>query len=65
MWIKSGPGMGKSMLLCGIIDKLNRSPSNKRLVSYFFRQETDRWLNATKAVFRDLVYMLVRLVLKQ
>ncbi|OTA02490.1 hypothetical protein A9Z42_0028690 [Trichoderma parareesei] len=60
LWIKGDPGKGKTMLLCGIIDELNRQPSRSGLVSYFFCQATDQNLNNATAVLRGLIFMLVR-----
>jgi Heterokaryon incompatibility protein (HET)/NACHT domain len=41
LWIKGDPGKGKTMLLCGIIDELNKSMAKTALLSYFFCQATD------------------------
>jgi hypothetical protein len=58
LWIKGDPGKGKTMLLCGIVDKLKRSTSS--LLSFFFCQGTDSRINSATAVLRGLVYLLVR-----
>ncbi|CAH0055285.1 unnamed protein product [Clonostachys solani] len=34
LWIKGDPGKGKTMLLCGIIDELEKGTNS--LLSYFF-----------------------------
>ncbi|PTB63912.1 YVTN repeat-like/Quino protein amine dehydrogenase [Trichoderma citrinoviride] len=60
LWIKGDPGKGKTMLLCGIIDELNRQPSGLGLVSYFLCQATDQELNNATAALRGLIFMLVR-----
>lgn len=58
LWIKGDPGKGKTMLLCGIIDKLKKQTAN--LVSYFFCQgTTDSRINNAMAVLRGLIYLLV------
>jgi hypothetical protein len=60
LWIKGDPGKGKTMLLCGIIDKLQNSPANGHLISYFFCQATDERLHNATAVLRSLIYMLAK-----
>ncbi|EXK77690.1 hypothetical protein FOQG_17616 [Fusarium oxysporum f. sp. raphani 54005] len=57
LWIKGGPGKGKTMLLCGIIDELGKEPDNR--LSYFFCQATDARLSNATAVLRGLIYLLV------
>ncbi|KAK7408615.1 hypothetical protein QQX98_009217 [Neonectria punicea] len=57
LWIKGDPGKGKTMLLCGIIDELEKEPSN--CLSYFFYQATDARLSTATAVLRGLIYLLV------
>lgn len=47
------------MLLCGIIDELNKSNVDTGLVSFFFCQATDSRLNNSMAVLRGLVYLLL------
>jgi hypothetical protein len=59
LWIKGDPGKGKTMLLCGIIDKLNSSMPRTALLSYFFCQATDSRINSATAVLRGLLYMLI------
>jgi hypothetical protein len=60
LWVKGDPGKGKTMLLCGIIDELQRSMPRTALLSYFFCQQTDARLNSATAVLRGLMYMLVQ-----
>uniref|UniRef100_A0A0D2YF15 NACHT domain-containing protein n=1 Tax=Fusarium oxysporum (strain Fo5176) TaxID=660025 RepID=A0A0D2YF15_FUSOF len=57
LWIKGAPGKGKTMLLCGIIDELEKGPNNN--LSYFFCQATEARLSNATAVLRGLVYLLV------
>jgi hypothetical protein len=57
LWIKGDPGKGKTMLLCGIIDELEKEPDN--CLSYFFCQATDARLSNATAVLRGLIYLLV------
>jgi hypothetical protein len=59
LWIKGDPGKGKTMLLCGIVDELNKMTAGTPLLSYFFCQATDSRINKATAVLRGLIYMLV------
>jgi hypothetical protein len=57
LWIQGDPGKGKTMLLCGIIEELKKSPTD--LLSFFFCQSTDSRINSATAVLRGLIYLLV------
>ncbi|KAF2813542.1 uncharacterized protein BDZ99DRAFT_381439, partial [Mytilinidion resinicola] len=57
LWIKADPGKGKTMLLCGIVDELKKSPT-PGLLSFFFCQATDPRINNATAVLRGLIYLL-------
>ncbi|OAP64881.1 hypothetical protein AYL99_00853 [Fonsecaea erecta] len=59
LWIKGDPGKGKTMLLCGIIDELERSMPKSHLLSYFFCQATDSRINNAVAVLRGLLFLLI------
>lgn len=59
LWIKGDPGKGKTMLLCGMIEELEKSSSRMPVLSYFFCQATDRRANSATAVLRGLIYMFV------
>ncbi|QYS99665.1 hypothetical protein H0G86_006785 [Trichoderma simmonsii] len=64
LWVRGGPGMGKTMLLCGVINEIEPSTklSNKnadKLLSYFFCQENDVRFNNGTAMLRNLIYLLV------
>ncbi|KAF1938782.1 HET-domain-containing protein [Clathrospora elynae] len=59
LWVKGNPGKGKTMLLCGIIDKLHSSLPQTGLLAYFFCQATDSCINSATAVLRGLLYMLM------
>ncbi|KAF2473226.1 HET-domain-containing protein [Lindgomyces ingoldianus] len=59
LWIKGEPGKGKTMLLCGIIDELNKLMGKTALLSYFFCQAMDSRINSATAVLRGLLYLLV------
>jgi hypothetical protein len=47
------------MLLCSIVNKLEKSIAKTDLLSYFFCQATDSRINNAIAVLRGLVYLLV------
>jgi hypothetical protein len=57
LWIKGDPGKGKTMLFCGIINKLQKS--DKYTLAYFFCQAADNRINNSVAVLRGLIYMLL------
>ncbi|KAL6904000.1 hypothetical protein GGI43DRAFT_308616 [Trichoderma evansii] len=57
LWIKGDPGKGKTMLLCGIIDRLKELKSYR--LSYFFCQATEARLRSATAVLRGLIYILI------
>jgi hypothetical protein len=60
LWIKGDPGKGKTMLLCGIIDELQKATAARAAcVFYFFCQATDSRINSATAVLRGLLYLLV------
>ncbi|KAF5724596.1 heterokaryon incompatibility protein het-E-1 [Fusarium mundagurra] len=58
LWINGPPGKGKTMLLCGIIDELQK---NLRPISFFFCQANvkEEDLSSDIAVLRGLVYVLL------
>ncbi|KAF5545303.1 vegetatible incompatibility het-e-1, partial [Fusarium phyllophilum] len=57
LWIKGDPGKGKTMLLCGLINELEKEQS--RILSYFFCQATEARLSNATAVLRGLIYLLL------
>ncbi|KAF4422212.1 vegetatible incompatibility HET-E-1 [Fusarium acutatum] len=57
LWIKGDPGKGKTMLLCGLINELEKKHSS--ILSYFFCQATEAQLSNATAVLRGLIYLLV------
>jgi hypothetical protein len=59
LWIKGDPGKGKTMLLCGVIDELQKTTGSTASVVYFFCQATDSRINSATAVLRGLLYLLV------
>ncbi|KAM0521766.1 hypothetical protein ACHAPE_002327 [Trichoderma viride] len=56
LWIRGDPGKGKTMLLCGIVNELNKTDA---LLSYFFCQASDERINSATAVLRGLIYLIV------
>ncbi|KAK6725305.1 hypothetical protein SNK04_004110 [Fusarium graminearum] len=56
LWIKGDPGKGKTMLLCGIIDRLDELTPN--LISCFFCRATEHYQNDATAVLRGLIWSL-------
>lgn len=59
LWIRGDPGKGKTMLLCGIVDKLKNSSVKSQLLSFFFCQATDSRINNAIAVLRGLIRQFV------
>lgn len=60
LWIRGGPGKGKTMLLCGIIDELARSTSQNVNLVFFFCQATNAHIDNATAILRGLIWMLVK-----
>ncbi|KAM5361586.1 hypothetical protein ACJA88_014410 [Fusarium oxysporum] len=56
LWIKGDPGKGKTMLLCGIIDRLDETTPS--LISCFFCQATRDHQNNATAVLRGIIWSL-------
>ena len=48
------------MLLCGVVDELERSDTEVPILSYFFCQATDRRLDNATAVLRGLIFVFVQ-----
>ncbi|KAK0638838.1 HET-R [Cercophora newfieldiana] len=62
LWVRGDPGKGKTMLLCGIINELERSivaNGHRDNLAYFFCQATDSRINSAAAVLRGVIYLLV------
>ncbi|PNP81052.1 hypothetical protein FNYG_05519 [Fusarium nygamai] len=57
LWVKGDPGKGKTMLLCGIINELEKESGC--LLSYFFCQATEAQLSNAASVLRGLIYLLI------
>ncbi|KAL7957739.1 quinon protein alcohol dehydrogenase-like superfamily [Trichoderma compactum] len=60
LWIKGDPGKGKTMLLCGIVEDLERIPDENRNLGYFFCQATDSRINSASSVVAGLIFSLVK-----
>ncbi|KFY96114.1 hypothetical protein V498_02885 [Pseudogymnoascus sp. VKM F-4517 (FW-2822)] len=67
LWIKGKAGMGKTMLLIGIVKKLQDELANQQetrfdhpYLSYFFCQGTNGRLKTATAVIRGLIWMFLR-----
>ncbi|CZS79343.1 unnamed protein product [Fusarium graminearum] len=58
LWIKGDAGKGKTMLICAIIQSLERDNHNH--VSYFFCQAGVPTMNNATSVLRGLLYGMVR-----
>ncbi|KAG4272783.1 hypothetical protein FPRO04_10298 [Fusarium proliferatum] len=58
LWVNGPPGKGKTMLLCGIIDELQKS---LRSISFFLCQANvkEEDLSSDTAVMRGLIYVLL------
>lgn len=57
LWISGDPGKGKTMLLCSIIDDLERDPWD--CTSYHFCEASSDTLNSAVSVLRGLIWKLV------
>jgi hypothetical protein len=49
-----------TMLLCGIIDELDKFIANAGLLSYFFCRAADLRINSAASVLRGLIYLLIK-----
>ncbi|OBS26255.1 hypothetical protein FPOA_00195 [Fusarium poae] len=58
LWIRGDTGKGKTMLLCGIIEELEKDPF--RRLCYFFCQATEEKLRDGKSVLRGLLFHLIK-----
>ncbi|QPC74675.1 hypothetical protein HYE68_005427 [Fusarium pseudograminearum] len=58
LWIRGEAGKGKTMLLCGIIEELEKDPFHR--LCYFFCQATDEKLRDGKCVLRGLLFHLIK-----
>ncbi|OJJ43208.1 hypothetical protein ASPZODRAFT_169522 [Penicilliopsis zonata CBS 506.65] len=58
LWIKGGPGKGKTMMSIGIIERLLDQRENPPLVTYFFCQNGDNELNTLGSILKALILRL-------
>ncbi|KAF4903087.1 Vegetative incompatibility protein HET-E-1 [Colletotrichum viniferum] len=57
LWIKGGPGKGKTVLLCGVIDELIAMGYESTF--FFFFQAADARLSTAASVLRGLLYLIL------
>lgn len=57
LWVSGPPGQGKTMLMCGIVEKLSKTI---RPLSYFFCQAAQADQSSDTAVLRGLIYLLIQ-----
>ena len=58
LWIKGDPGKGKTMLIGGIINELEKTVERSR-INYFFCQAADAQFNNVIALVKGLIYQLL------
>jgi hypothetical protein len=58
LWIKGGPGKGKTMMTIGISERILSASDNPVLVTYFFCQNVDSQLNTVAAILKGLIIRL-------
>ncbi|KAK3348623.1 quinon protein alcohol dehydrogenase-like superfamily [Lasiosphaeria hispida] len=61
LWVHGGPGVGKTMLLCGILNELAKYPPDDetKLLSFFLCESSNKDASSATAVLRGLIFMLV------
>ena len=62
LWIRGGPGKGKTMMMIALVGELSRqleTNPGSGILSYFFCQNTDVDLNNAVSILRGLIYVLV------
>ncbi|KAJ5157505.1 Pfs NACHT and WD domain protein [Penicillium canariense] len=60
LWVRGGPGKGKTMLMIGLVRHLkDRLRTENCALAFFFCQNTDQRLNNGISVLRGLVWMLL------
>lgn len=57
IWITGGPGTGKTMFICGVIDRLLQKPQY-HMVAYFFCRADRQKTRTTKSVLRGLLWLI-------
>ncbi|EAQ90328.1 hypothetical protein CHGG_02263 [Chaetomium globosum CBS 148.51] len=59
LWINGGPGTGKTMLFCYIVDHLAKKLGNEDRLAYFFCGAGSPEASTASVVLRALAYMLI------
>lgn len=59
LWIQGDPGKGKTMLVCGLIEELERPEPEPVNITFFFCQATDARINNATSVLRGLIFLLI------
>lgn len=61
LWIKGGPGKGKTMMMAGLVDVLSEARNSEGAValSYFFCQNSETELRNVASIIKGLIYMLI------
>lgn len=61
LWIKGGPGKGKTMMMAGLVDVLSEPRNSEDIValSYFFCQNSETELRTATSIVKGLIYTLV------
>ena len=57
LWIRGDPGKGKTMIVCGIINELQKKEQGLPVI-YFFCEATCNANNTASAVLRGLIFMI-------
>lgn len=58
LWIHGGPGTGKTMLLCAILDELRKNHAVDGNLAFFFCERNNERTKSAEAVLRGLLFML-------
>ncbi|KAJ5088692.1 G-protein beta WD- 40 repeats containing protein [Penicillium angulare] len=59
LWIKGGPGKGKTMMSIGIVEDLSQSRRDSSVVISFFCQNANYELNTIESIIKGLIWQLV------
>lgn len=59
LWVKRDSNKNKTMLLCDIINKLEKSITDTEILSFFFCQIINTCINSVTAVLCGLIYLLI------
>lgn len=60
LWIKGGPGKGKTMMMAGLVEALLKTRNSEGAIalSYFFCQNSGTELRTVTSIVKGLIYML-------